>query len=45
VLEGREFDITDAVRQRILSTTDCSQIEIWVSRALRAKTTAEVFEG
>jgi len=42
---SRGLEPTDSIRERILSTADCAQIEVWVSRVLQAKTAAEVLES
>ncbi len=45
LMELRGLEVTAPIRERILGTTDCTQIEAWASRVLHAKTTAEILEG
>ncbi len=45
LMELRHLEVTPHIRERILGTTDCAQIELWVSRVLDAKTAAEVIAG
>ena len=41
----RGLEVTEAIRERVMGTTDCTQLEAWVSRVLDAKTAAEVLDG
>jgi hypothetical protein len=45
LMELRDLEIPDSIREQILGATDCAQIEVWVSRVLYAKTAAEVVES
>ena len=42
LMELRGLEVTDAIRERVLGTTECAQIEAWVRRVLDARTAAEV---
>ena len=44
VMALRGFEVSDEIRDRIMCTTDCARIELWASRVLQAKSTAEVLE-
>ncbi|GAA3232992.1 hypothetical protein [Actinocorallia longicatena] len=43
VLEGREVEISDEARSRIMGCSDTEQLKVWLHRALRVTTTDELF--
>jgi len=43
ILVARSIEVTDEVRERILSCTDVDQLDIWINRALTATTADDLF--
>lgn len=44
VLQAREIEVPESVRQRVLSSTDAGEIDRWLRRAVVVSTAAEIFD-
>jgi hypothetical protein len=44
VLETRGLDVSDAERERITNCTDLKQLKKWITRAVAAEKTSDLFE-
>jgi hypothetical protein len=44
ILDGRGFEVSDEVRNRVMACSDLDQLKTWVGRAAMVPTIDEVFE-